>query len=123
MGGRTNLIRLLDPDAETLRRNAPRQLHGTALERLLAPAEHDDEPRPAIEAHGDYVFAVFLVPVLVAEEDRVFYQEVDFVMTEKTLLTVRKTPPGEHAFEPNEATIAKAEAEPVGMTAYRLVDE
>ena len=123
MGGRTNLIRLLDPDAETLRRNAPRQLHGTALERLLAPAEHDDEPRPTIEAHGDYVFAVFLIPVLVAEEDHVYYQEVDFVMTEDTILAVRKTLPGREPFEPDQATIEKAREEPAGMTAYRLVDD
>jgi magnesium transporter len=119
----TKLIRLLDPDAETLRREAPKELHGTALQRLLDPTVHDDEPRPTIEAHGDYVFAVFLVPVLVAEEDRLFYQEVDFVMTENALLAVRKTPPGEHPFEPDEATIAKAQTEPVGTTAYRLVDE
>jgi magnesium transporter len=123
MAERTKLIRLLDPDLATLRREAPKELHGTALERLLEPIVHDDEPRPAIEAHGDYVFAVFLVPVLVAEEDRLFYQEVDFVMTEDTLLAVRKTPPGEHAYEPDEGTVAKAQAEPVGMTAYRLVDD
>src|SRR5438552_1884987 len=89
----------------------------------LAPAEHDDEPRPTIEAHGDYVFAVFLIPVLVAEEDHVYYQEVDFVMTEDTILAVRKTLPGREPFEPDQATIEKAREEPAGMTAYRLVDD
>jgi magnesium transporter len=123
MAGRTKLIRLLDPDAETLRRNTPKELHGTAIERLLAPAQHDDEPRPTIEAHGDYVFAVFLIPVLVAEEDHVYYQEVDFVMTEDTILAVRKTPSGREPFEPDEATIEKAREESAGMAAYRLVDD
>jgi magnesium transporter len=123
VGERTHLIRLLDPDAETLRQSAPELLHATAIERLLAPAEHDDEPRPTIEAHGDYVFAVFLIPVLVPSEDHVYYQEVDFVMTVDTILTVRKTPPGGQAFEPGPATIEKAEHEPAGQTTYRLVDE
>ena len=41
--------------------------------------EHDDEPRPSLESHGSYIFGVLLVPVVVAEEDRVFYQEIDLV--------------------------------------------
>jgi magnesium transporter len=120
---RTKVVGLLDPDADALRANTPEELHGTALDRLLEPVVHDDEPRPTIEAHGDYVFAVFLVPVLVPNEDRLFYQEVDFVMTEDTILAVRKTPPGEQPFEPDPQRIARAEHEPAGMAAYRLVDE
>jgi len=38
--------------------------------------------------------------VLAPERDRVFYQEVDVVLTRDTVLTVRKTPPGETAFDP-----------------------
>ena len=41
----------------------PAEVHDRALEQLLAPAQHEDEPRPKLEAHGDYVFGVFLVPV------------------------------------------------------------
>ena len=35
----------------------------------------------ASRAIDDYVFGVFLVPICVREEDRVFYQEVDLVAT------------------------------------------
>ena len=40
-------------------------LEPTALERLLAPPEHEDEPRPTLQGHGDYVFGVFLIAVVV----------------------------------------------------------
>jgi magnesium transporter len=115
-------IDLLDPDAEELRARAPKELHSTALQRLLQPATHTDEPRPTMEAHGDYVFGVLLVPVLVGKEDRLFYQEIDLVMTEDTLLTVRKTPPGDTPFITDEAKAASHKDEPIGMVAYHLVD-
>ena len=54
---------------EELDAKLPREVHDRALEQLLAPAQHDDEPRPKLESHGDYVFGVFLVPVVVSEED------------------------------------------------------
>jgi magnesium transporter len=60
--------------------------------------------------------------VLVPEEDRLFYQEIDLVMTEDTLLTVRKTPPGDKPFMPDEAKAASHRDEPIGMVAYHLVD-
>ena len=52
-------------------------VHPLAIARLLEPAQHEDEPRPTVERHGDYVFGVLLVAVAVPEEDRVFYQEID----------------------------------------------
>ena len=54
-------IDLLDPTREELRAKAPRDLEETAIERLLAPPEHEDEPRPTLQGHGDYVFGVFLI--------------------------------------------------------------
>jgi magnesium transporter len=116
-------VDLLDPSEQELRERAPKTLHDTAVERLLAPAQHADEPRPALEAHGDYVFGVLLVPALVKEEDRVFYQEVDLVLTEHTLLTVRKTPDGDPPFELASAKASCRPDEPPGMHAYHLVDE
>jgi magnesium transporter len=116
-------IDLLDPSVEELRACTPEDLHATAVGRLAAPALHNDEPRPTIEAHGNYIFAVFLVPVLQREEDRLFYQEVDLVLTERTLVAVRKTPQGEYPFEVPEARREAHRTEPVGMTAYHLVDE
>ncbi len=115
---------LLDPTAEELREKAPLELEESAIERLLAPPEHEDEPRPTMQGHGDYVFGVLLVAVAVPDEDDVFYQEVDLVITHDALLTVRKTPEGnrpacdvavvKHVIKPTDSA---------GMMAYRLVDE
>ena len=93
-------IDLVDPTEQELEAAAPRELHPRALDQLLAPAEHADEPRPTLEAHEGYVFGVLLVAVSVPEEDRVYYQEVDLVLTRETLLTVSKTPQGEQPFDP-----------------------
>src|SRR3954470_19078935 len=86
-------VDLLDPSEEELHKAWPTDVHQQAIETLLQPHTHADEPRPKIESHGTYAFAVFLVPVVVKEEDRVFYQEVDRLMTHEHVLTVRKTPP------------------------------
>jgi hypothetical protein len=77
-----------------LRAQAPRELEETALERLLAPPEHEDELRPTLQGDGDYVFGVLLVAVAQTEEDSVYYQEIGVVVTHDTFLTVRKTPEG-----------------------------
>ena len=115
---------LLDPDEETIRRHLPRGVHVRALERLSQPAA-DGAVRPSIEGHGDYVFGVLLAAVVVAESDRVYYQEIDFVLTRDGLLTVRKTPPGGEPFSIEEVQAicsARERVEP-GMIAYHLVDE
>jgi magnesium transporter len=117
-------IDLLDPSAEEVRDKAPRELEDSAIERLLAPPEHEDEPRPTLQGHGDYVFGVLLVAVAVPDEDDVFYQEIDLVITHDTLLTVRKTPTGNRAA--CDVAIVKKTIKPddsAGMMAYRLVDE
>ncbi|MFL5960636.1 MAG: magnesium transporter CorA family protein [Gaiellaceae bacterium] len=117
-------IDLCDPTPEDLRAKAPRQLEETALERLLAPPEHEDEPRPTLQGHGDYVFGVFLVAVAVPEEDTVYYQEIDLVLTNDTLLTVRKTPPGgKPACDVAAVRKTAKPGDSAGLLAYRLVDE
>ncbi len=95
----------------------------SALELLLAPARHNDEPRPTLQAHGDYIFGVFLVAVAVPEEDRVFYQEVDVVVTHEVLLSVSKTPPDEHPYDPRPTREACLPDDEAGMMLYRLVDD
>ena len=117
-------IDLLDPTADELRAKAPRALEEPAIERLLAPPEHEDEPRPTLQGHGDYVFGVFLIAVAEPAEDLVYYQEIDLVITHDTLLTVRKTPPEGRAA--CDVAIVKKAVKPgdsAGMLAYRLVDD
>jgi magnesium transporter len=115
---------LLDPSPEQLRAALPAGVHESALEQLEAPARHDDEPRPKLESHGNYVFGVFLIPVVVAAEDLVYYQELDLIATHGTLLTVRKTPTSRRApFESANAREACREHEATGMILYHLVDD
>ena len=116
-------IDLLDPSPEELRRHLPKDIHPRALEQLLADAKHDDEPRPKLEGHGNYIFGVFLVPVLVPNEDRIYYQEVDLVGMREGLLTVRKTPERGKPFDISPAKAACRPDEVVGMNAYHLIDE
>jgi magnesium transporter len=120
---RPRWIDLIDPTEEDLREHLPAGVRPTALTALLAPHVHDDEPRPRIESHGDYVLGIFLVPVAVTEEDRVYYQEVDFVATHEVLVSVSKTPPGEPPFDPKPAKEACRVHDEVGMFVYHLIDE
>ena len=116
-------IDLVDPDEETLRAKAPETLHPAALRRLLAPLDPESLARPRFEEHGDYVLGVLLVAVAVKDEDRVYYQEIDFVLTADVLLTVSKTPPGEQPFDPAPAKKACGKSDQPGLFAYHLVDE
>jgi len=117
-------IDLLDPTAEQLHEQLPMTLEESAIERLLAPPQHEDEPRPTLQGHGDYIFGVFLVAVAVPDEDDVYYQEIDLIITHDTLLTVRKTPDGNRA-ACDVAIVKKTvkQTDSPGMMAYRLVDE
>jgi magnesium transporter len=116
----TNWTDLLDPDADQLAAAVPEGVHVTALERLRATPRHDDEPRPRLEAHGDYVFGVVVVPVL-GPDRAIVYQEVDVLVTTERIVTVRKTPPGGEPF-PLDPRLAVIGASP-GMCLYLLFDE
>ena len=116
-------IDLIDPSPDELRAKLPASIHESALDLLLAPARHADEPRPTLQAHGDYIFGVFLVAVIVRDEDRVFYQEVDVVVTHDLLISVSKTPPGEDPYDPRPAREACRPDDNAGMMLYRLVDD
>jgi magnesium transporter len=115
---------LLDPTLEEIRAHTSARLEDAAIERMTAPAAHEDEPRPTLQGHGGYVFGVLLVAVSVPDEDDVFYQEIDLVLTHDTLLTVRKTP---HGNRPacDVAVVKKTvrTGDSAGMMAYRLIDE
>ncbi len=116
-------IDLIDPSPDELRAKLPRQVQESALELLLAPARHADQPRPTLQAHGDYLFGIFLVAVAIPDEDRVFYQEIDVVVTHDVLLSVSKTPPGEHPYDPRPVREACRPDDNAGMMLYRLVDD
>ena len=122
MAERPEWIDLIDPAPGELHDKLPEQVHATALRALTAPHVHDDEPRPRIVSQGDYVLGIFLIPIAVPDEDRVYYQEIDFVATLDVFVTVSKTPPGEQAFDPKPAKEACREHEDVGMYVYHLVD-
>jgi magnesium transporter len=117
-------IDLLDPSEERLDASLPQALHGRAMERLRQPIRHDDEPRPTIESHGDYVYAVFVVPVCRRRQDEVFYQEIDLVATRDVVLTVRKTPAGDRPFDesPIRAEVAAQPDAPAGKIVFFVFD-
>jgi magnesium transporter len=118
-------IDLLDPNPEELRAALGREIHDLAFEQLLEPTRDSDEPRPRLEGHDRYVFGVFVVPIAIREEDRVYYQEIDLVVTRERLVTVRKTPEDGRPFD---VTAARESAERdddkrAGVMLYRLVDQ
>jgi magnesium transporter len=116
-------IDLVDPTPDELHTQAPRDLEESALELLLAKPEHEDEPRPTLQGHGDYVFGVFLSAIIVHERRAVYYQEIDVVLTRDTLLTVRKTPEACGPFELDELRQAVKPEDSTGMIVYRLLDD
>jgi magnesium transporter len=117
-------IDLLDPSEEHLRSSLPAHVHDRALARLLQPIRHDDEPRPTIESHGDYVYGVFIVPVCRRRQDEVFYQEIDLVATHDRVVTIRKTPAGDRPFDETpirEEVMAHPDA-PAGKIVFLVFD-
>jgi magnesium transporter len=115
-------VALVDPDEAELVRHLPPDIQPTAMAVLLAPHVHSDEPRPRIESHDEYVLGIFLLPVAVTAENRVYYEEIDFIATRERLITVAKTPPGEQPFDVTDAKTACKSHEEVGMFVYHLVD-
>jgi magnesium transporter len=116
-------IDLVDPSPDEIRAALPTDVEEPALELLLAAAESDNEARPTLQGHDNYIFGIFLVAVIVPDEARVFYQEVDVIVTQDVLLTISKTPPGEHPYDPLAAKEACTPKEATGMMLYRLIDD
>jgi magnesium transporter len=117
-------IDLLDPSEAELREQAPRELEDIAIEPLVAHPRHDDEPRPTLQGHGDYVFGIFLLARAMPDEDSIYYQEIGVVLTHDMLLTIRKTPADRG--EPYDIAPVRAavrDTDSPGMIAYRIVDD
>ncbi len=122
--GTVTWIDLVDPDQAAIEASLGRTVHARALDQLLAPHRHRDDPRPTLEGHGDYVFGVFLVPHLL-DDSSVVYREVDMVAAQDFVLTVRKSVEG---FGPFECEAARelhgaGHIQSPGMVAYHLVDD
>jgi magnesium transporter len=116
-------IDLLDPDGPALRAAWPGPIHSGAVEGLLESARDGHEPRPKLTSHGTYVYGVFLLPRAIPHEDRVYYQEIDFLLDASMIVTVRKTPEGGEPFDSAPIRAAHEAGAPTGMVAYRIVDE
>jgi Mg2+ and Co2+ transporter CorA len=83
---------LVDPTREEVLAALPVQVDPEVVEFLITPPGGARAPRPVVEAHGAYVFGVLMAAHPLPEENRIVYQEVDFVATPTLLVTVRKTP-------------------------------
>ena len=117
-------IDLLDPDEPTLAAAIPVDVHRSAFQRLLATPRHDDDPRPRLEAHGDYLFGVLVVPLFRPDEGHVAYQEIDLLASRDRLVTVCKTPPGATAYSVAAArATACAHEVSAGTALYLLYDD
>jgi magnesium transporter len=72
------------------------------------------------------VLGLLLAAVAVPEEDVVYYQEVDFILSRERIVTVRKTPGERRAFDASaigEVCDALQHEQSPGMIAYFLVDD
>jgi magnesium transporter len=118
---------LLDPNEEQLREHLPGDLREDAWTELLRPADPEGTNlRPSIRSHGNYILGLLLAAVAVPEEDAVYYQEVDFVLTRDRIVTVRKTPGSRPVFDPQrvgDLCDAIQHEQSPGTIAYFLVDE
>jgi magnesium transporter len=113
----------VDPTHDEVLGLLPVHVDPEDVETLAARPGTGREPRPVIEGHGAYAFGVLMAAHPVPEEDRIAYQEVDFVATPDALLTVRKTAPEGAVFDAATLHPAADVGAPAGALVHRLVDE
>lgn len=110
---------LLDPSIEEIERAAGFQLGGH--ERALLTAT--GEPRPALYGTDGHAVGVFVVAVAVPDEDRVYYQQVDTILTPDRVVTVRRTPADGAPYDPADlAELCDRQEVPPGRVVFHLVD-
>ena len=117
----------MDRPRRPRRGGAARAPAAGSLRERAADADGAARPRRTSRGRGSsrtatYILGIFLVPVAVPDEDRVYYQEIDFVATRERLVSVSKTPPGETAFDPQPAKDACRPDDRVGMFVAHLVE-
>jgi magnesium transporter len=118
-------VELLDPDEHDLMRLLGDGIHEVAVRELQRAPTHDGDPRPRMQSHGSYVFAVLVVPVCVRDEDRVYYAEIDLVADRSRVVAVRKTPIDGAPFDITQVSLAvqASSCTSAGMMVHRLVDD
>ena len=117
-------VDLVDPDPEVLRKLLPPAIHPGALERLMAPARHDDEPRPRLELHDDYLWGVLVVPARDERDGALLLQQIHLVVTEEELITVRKSVPDQPGYDCTMVRLARCHSDGrPGMHLYHLLDD
>jgi magnesium transporter len=116
---------LVDPTREEVLAALPVHVDPEVVETLATPPSDGRDPRPVLEGHGAYVFGVLLAASPVPDENRIVYQEVDFVATLTLLVTVRKTPVGGvvPTYPPAVLHPAVEGGAPAGALVHKLVDD
>lgn len=114
-------VDLVDPSREEILSALPQGVDPEVADAFAAPALAEREPRPLIEGHGSYVFAVLVAMEPTA--DGVRHQEIDVVATPELIVTARKTPAGGEAFDPGALHPAVEAGEPAGVVFHRLADD
>jgi magnesium transporter len=119
MGDGTSWVDLLDPTADEIEAAAGVRLD----ERELALLVGTGEPRPTLFGADDHALGAFVVPVAVKDKDRVYYEEVDIVLSRDRALTVRRTPTDGEPFDPTDLKEACENRKvPPGRVAFHLAD-
>jgi magnesium transporter len=118
-------VDLLDPDEPAIREAVPDDVVAGVVEELVRQPDAGDLPRPTLQAHGSYVWGIFLAAVADRDRDLVYYQEVDVVLTDDLVVTVRKTPAavGEPFAAKHLQEVCQDGAPVAGRILYALVDE
>jgi Mg2+ and Co2+ transporter CorA len=116
-------IDLVDPSWEEVVDALPIHADPEVVEILAAAPPEGREPRPLLEGHGSYVFGILAAAYALPDEDRVTFQEIDFIATPQVLVTVRKTPLGAPPFDASSLRPASEGGASVGRLVHRLIDE
>jgi magnesium transporter len=70
------------------------------LDLFARPADPVDGARPFLRGFGSYVAGTVVAAVLEPERDRLYYQQVDLIVTREHVVTIRKTPAGAEPYDP-----------------------
>jgi magnesium transporter len=114
---------MVDPTREEVLAALPVQVDPDVVEMLAAHPGDGREPRPVIEGHGAYAFGVLMAARPLPEDDRVSYQEIDFVAMPGHLVTVRKTPTSGAPYDVAGLYPAAEQDASSGELVHRLVDD